>query len=276
MQQSLYRQLATAKSESVLFAKDLADWLLRRREALIPPRRLMYDGPQDVTLFKANGAEFLRYYTELCSLKPHESVLDVGSGMGRKTIPLTQYLSPVGQYEGLDVNQSGVDWCRRQISSRFPNFRFQLIDVYSSRYNPNGRQQAEAYTYPFATNHFDFAVLASVFTHMLPKGVERYLAETARVLKARGGRCLISYFLLNSAQKPVSDTGMQTRLFPINQGLYCIKSEAQPEDAVAFDETYIRQLYQTCGLEIVEIYYGAWRGQPPFLSYQDLILARKA
>ena len=63
--------------------------------------------------------------------------------------------------------------------------------------------------------------------------------------------------------------------FPEAHGVYRVKSTIQPEDAVAFDEAYIRQIYAACGLEIVQIYYGSWCGRKDFLSYQDLILARK-
>src|SRR5215212_9202219 len=112
MNVSFYTKLQTAKLEGVLWAKDLADQLLGRRDALIPPRRMMFDGPRDTAAFVANGAEFLRYYRDLCQLLPDETILDIGSGMGRKTIPLTRYLSQAGCYEGLDVNKVGVDWCQ--------------------------------------------------------------------------------------------------------------------------------------------------------------------
>lgn len=275
MNDSFETKLQTAKLEGLLWAKDLADQLLGRRDPLTPPRRMMFDGPRDRAAFAANGAEFLRYYRDLCHLQPDETILDIGSGIGRKTIPLTRYLSQAGRYEGLDVNKMGVDWCQQQITSRFPNFHFQQIDVYSSRYNPTGTQQADNYQVPFAQEHFDFAVLASVFTHMFAAGVQRYLTEIARVLKPGTGRCLISYFLLNPESEQLQSSQASGVYFPAAHGVYRVKSAAQPEDAVAFDEAYIRQIYAACGLEIVQIYYGSWCGRKDFLSYQDLILARK-
>jgi len=275
MNDSFYTKLQTAKLEGVLWAKDMADQLFGRRDPLLPPRRMMFDGPRDPAAFQANGAEFLRYYRDLCQLQPDETILDIGCGIGRKTIPLTRYLSQAGRYEGLDVNKVGVDWCQQQIASRFPNFHFQQIDVYSSRYNPSGTQQADNYQVPFAQDHFDFAVLASVFTHMFAPGVERYLSEIARVLKPGSGRCLISYFLLNPESEQLQASQASGVYFPEPHGVYRVKSATQPEDAVAFDEAYIRQLYAACGLEIVQIYAGSWCGRKDFLSYQDLILARK-
>ena len=59
--------------------------------SLMPPLDLMYDGPVGFEEFKTNGEEFFRHYTELCNLKPYERMLDVGSGIGRKTFLLTSH-----------------------------------------------------------------------------------------------------------------------------------------------------------------------------------------
>ena len=74
--------------------------LFRHCASLIPPLELMYDGPVGFEEFKTDGGEFFRYYTELCDLKPYERMLDVGSGIGRKTFLLTDYLNHEGSYEG--------------------------------------------------------------------------------------------------------------------------------------------------------------------------------
>ena len=272
---SIRRSVSAFKGEALLWAKDTLDLLLGRNEPMIPPRRLMFDGPRDKEVFKANGQEFLDHYINLCNLQPDEAILDIGCGIGRKTIPLTTYLQPTGEYMGLDVNRVGVDWCNRHIASRFPNFRFQQIDVYSSRYNPTGSQQSHTYVFPFPADRFDFAVLMSVFTHMMPEGVAQYLGETARVLQPGTGRCLISYFLLNPESRDRLAGRKTFPYFPVRYDIHAVQSEEQPEDAVAFDEDYVRDLYRANGLEIVEIYYGSWCGRPSYLSYQDLILARR-
>jgi SAM-dependent methyltransferase len=275
IKQRIPKKVHAGVEEAILWTKDLLDAGLGRREPMIPPRRLMFDGPRDVAVFKQNGAEFMRYYTDLCNLRPDEHVLDVGCGMGRKTIPLTTYLSQAGRYEGLDVNQKGVAWCQREITARFPNFRFQLIDVYSERYNPAGRQAAADYRFPFDDASFDFVILGSVFTHMLPAGVARYLAETARVLKPATARCLISYFILNEESISLMATAPSAFQFPVRRENHAVEWADRPEHAVAHDESYLRHLYATCGLKIEQIYYGAWCGRRAHLSFQDLVLARK-
>jgi SAM-dependent methyltransferase len=252
-------------------------WLarFRRQTALVPPIELMHDGPQSFKEFKKNGDEFLRYYISICGLKPDEQMLDVGSGIGRKTLPLVGYLSESGSYDGLELVKSGVDWCTERYTGKYPNFRFHRIDVRNELYNPEGRYKATEYRFPFADERFDLVVLNSVFTHMRAEEVENYLGEIARVLKT-GGRCLISFFLLNGESERLIDQGRSTIDLLHEIGPARAMSREKPELAIGFDENYVARLYQRSGLEIRKpIYYGSWCGRTDYLSYQDLILAFK-
>ena len=252
-------------------------WLARfgRRAALVPPVALMHDGPQSYRDFKQNGDEFFRYYVELCGLQPDEKILDVGSGIGRKTLPLIDYLNERGSYDGLELVKSGVEWCREKYSRNYPNFRFHLIDVYNELYHPEGKYRAAEYRFPFASEEFDFVVLNSVFTHMIAEEVENYLGEIARVLKP-GGRCLISFFLLNEESLRLIDEGKSTIALRHQIGPARALSREKPELAIGFDHGYVERLYEQVGLRIKQpINYGSWCGRGQFLSYQDLILAFK-
>ena len=140
----------------------------------------MHEGPRSYEVFKQNSEEFFRLYVDLCGLKPDEQILDVGCGIGRKTIRLTQYLGDGGAYEGIDIVKSGIDWCSERISRRYPRFRFQQIDVYNGYYNPGGRHKAAEYRFPYPDGSFDLVVLGSVFTHMLTDDTAHYLSEMAR------------------------------------------------------------------------------------------------
>lgn len=238
-----------------------------------PPTHMMFDGPQDEAIFKANGEEFLRIYCDLCGLMPTESILDVGSGIGRKTIPLTYYLDPTGSYDGIDVTESGVKWCQENITSVCPNFRFQHIDVHAPGYFPEGTCKPENYRFPFDDGTFDFVVMGSVFTHMQVNGIDNYLRETMRVLKI-DGRCLITYFLLD--QEALIRVGQDPgyRGFPYRHNAGLMASQEMPEQAIAFHEDLITTLYRHAGLDIERIEHGHWSGRPR-LSYQDIIVARK-
>src|SRR5712671_5833105 len=95
---------------------------LRGRDRLTPPKSLIFVGDGD---FEQAGREFRRYFIELANLQPHDRVLDVGCGIGRMAVPLTDYMSQEGEYWGFDIVRSGIEWCQSRISADFPNFHFQ-------------------------------------------------------------------------------------------------------------------------------------------------------
>jgi len=201
--------------------------LFGHHASMIPPLKLMHDGPVGFEEFKTNGEEFFRYYTELCDFKPYERMLDVGSGIGRKTFLLTDYLNGEGSYEGLDIVKTSVDWCTERITRKHPRFKFQLIDVCNRHYNPTGRYKASENRFPFADESFDFVVLCSVFTHMLAEDVEHYLCEVARVLKT-GGRCFITFFLLNESSLTLMRANKSSIDLNINLGSCLVGNASDP------------------------------------------------
>lgn len=254
---------------------DTADRLTGRHEELVPPRHLMYDGPPTVAAYRSNGEEFLGYFKELGNLQPTGRVLDVGSGMGRKTRPLTTYLQAEGQYDGVDPVRAGVEWCTRNISTRYPNFRFHHLDIYNERYNATGALRADEVVLPVEDDSVDLVVLGSVFTHMLPGDIDHYLAEIARVLKP-GGRSLISWFLLNDESRPLVAQGRAAHDFRHRVEMYMVENPDVPEQAIAFDEEFARAAYAKHGLAIVEpVRYGSWCRRATYLSFQDLVVAER-
>ena len=262
-------------SKVFYFLRDIIDLLLGRRDSLIPPRRLMFDGPQDILTFKRDGEEFLNYLIKLGGLKPNERILDVGCGIGRKTVPLTKYLDENGCYEGFDIVKVGIDWCNKRISTKHPNFHFQLVDVFNSHYNSKGRYKASEYRFPFENKFFDFVLLGSVFTHMLPEDMENYFYEIARILKT-GGRCLITIFLFNEESLQLTNAKKSTLDFKYGMGKFRTANANTQEAAVCYEESFVLSLYEKYGLKIIKpIHYGSWCGRRDFLSYQDIIVARK-
>lgn len=241
---------------------------------LVPSVADMFDGPQDLEIFKANGDEFLKIYQELCALGPGEKILDVGCGIGRKTVPLTQYLTSEAIYDGIDINKKGIDWCRQQIATRFPNFRFQHIDVYNQHYNPQGTCLAKDYKFPFDDDAFDFVMLGSVFTHMLSEDTAHYLSEIQRVLRT-GGRCLITCFLLTEESLDAIHGGRSSLDFQHTFGNYRAVSRETPELAIAHDESWVREICMQVGLKLARVDYGSWCGRTNSITYQDLVMATK-
>jgi SAM-dependent methyltransferase len=276
VRQTLKRLLPEAVKSVLRDAADLSvdslDWLLGRHDPLTPPRRLARNVGGD---FKRVGENVLQYLVQFGELQPQDAVLDVGCGCGRVAVPLTRYLNERGSYEGFDVDARAIQWCVRNITPRYPGFHFQAADMYSKRYNPTGKYQASEYDFPYGGKTFDCVFLTSVFTHLLPGDVEKYLAEVSRVMKD-SGRCLITFFLLNAESRRLVETGKSPLDFSHDFGKYRLADPDVPERAVAYEEAFVMELYEKCGLQVQEpIRYGSWCGRSQALDYQDIILASK-
>ena len=252
---------------------DVYDGVRGARHPLVPRRNDIFIGAGS---FLAAGTEFFRYLTELAGLRPTDRVLDVGCGLGRMAVPLTTYLKPpAGRYDGFDIVPKGIEWCRERFTPRYPNFGFVLADVYNTHYNPTGRYRASEYRFPYDDATFDLVFLTSVFTHMMTDEVVRYLEEIARVTKP-GGRCLVTMFLLNDESRALM-TGRTSRFdFRYGTGEVRYAVETVPEDAVAYDEAFVLNLFARCGFEVSPpVRYGSWCGRRDHLSFQDIIIATR-
>lgn len=273
------RKIRATLRSAVYSVQDLVDLLTGKSDSSIPPRRLrVMVGPcGEAGLFKAVGEEFLRFFINECSLKPNEAVLDVGCGCGQVAIPLTKYLDKRGRYEGFDLEKAMVKWCADNVSSKYPNFNFQVADVFNGVYNPKGKYKAHQYKFPYENETFDLIFLKSVFTHLLPLDMENYLSEISRVLK-KGGRCLITYFLLDEESLEAIGSGSSTLDFRYVFDNHRIVNETFPESAVAYDKGYILGLYRKLGLSVeAQPYRGSWARsiQKNYSGYQDMVLASK-
>jgi ubiquinone/menaquinone biosynthesis C-methylase UbiE len=225
--------------------------------------------------YKSVGLAFRDLFIKYGGLKPEHRVLDVGCGIGRMAVPLTGYLSAKAEYHGFDIVKSGIKWCQQAITPRYPNFHFTHCDIHNKQYNPHGKYQASSYKFPFDTASFDFVFLTSVFTHMFPPDMENYLSEISRVLK-KDGTCFITFFLMNEESKNQIRNGSTTQPFTHEMDGYFIVTTENPEAAIAFPEPYVRKLFSKFGLSISEpIHFGSWCGRQQFLSYQDIVIAKK-
>ncbi len=253
----------------------------------IPPDNMvqMYSGSATAGQYMAIGDSILAYLTEHARLQPHHKVLDVGCGIGLAARPLIPFLKDGGSYDGFDVMQAPIDWCREQYRA-YPSFRFRHADVYNKHYNPNGPTLAKDYKFPYASGQFDLVVLTSVFTHLLPDDMKNYLREVASVMKP-GARCFVTYFLLNPEstarvdrwlKEHPHDRGVPGGLgFRWEFGNCCrLYDKDVPETAVAYNENWIKERYDEQKLTIEKVQYREWcRGslQP---GWQDAILALKS
>lgn len=240
-------------------------------EEMIPDYSVAsYVGDLGPESFLQVGREMIDRFRQLCDLQPGESVLEVGCGIGRIAIPLTQYLTE-GCYVGFDIVPHGIEWCQKRVTPLYPNFRFFLADVRNDFYHPEGRKRACDYRFPVVEGSFDFAFLTSVFTHMLPKDVEHYVSEIARALDPRTGRVFCTAYIVSDEAKRQLDSGTSVRKFERGDG-YWTESKQNPEAAIGYDESYLRDVFERSGLEVTRIVTSGWWAQP---TAQDILIARK-
>jgi len=240
-----------------------------------------FPAPPDQLVQYVGGGDFLAIGRSLrdevirAGLRPDHSILDVGCGVGRLAVPLTDYLSPVGRFRGFDVHQPSIDWCATQLTPRFPNFQFSAHDIRHPHYNPGGAIAPTRFQYPYPDQSFDFVSPWSVFTHLQLPEVRHFRAEIRRVLVA-GGRLLVSCFLLTeereaSARKSDFYRGMTT----VAPGIKALDPKV-PEKALAYAEPLFLRELTAAGFRLEEKQYGTWCGtnRHTFLGYQDKLILR--
>jgi SAM-dependent methyltransferase len=276
---------AKARAQLIYLLKAAARYLrwlptdLRERRdgdlmsGLMPPRRLSFVGRGD---FERTGKEYLAHFQVLGGLQPGDRVLDMGCGIGRMAIPLMGYLDDSGSYAGFDVGRAMIRWCRREITARRPDFEFTWAPVYNQKYNPFGTISAVEFRFPYENGSFDFIFATSLFTHLVRAETEHYLRETARVLRP-GGTCLLTFFALDEHAEREMTAGRASFDFrhPIEGGF--TTDPSQPEEAIAFRASDLREMLAAAGLEVQEpIRFGLWSNHPEGPAGQDVVIARRA
>lgn len=225
--------------------------------------------------FENGGAEFLLYLKLFCKIKPQEKILEIGCGCGKMALYLKEYLNFPVEYVGIDPMYDAIKWCKRKITCKYPNFTFYHIDIKNMLYNPKGKYTAKEYSFPFENSKFDIIFLSSVFTHMLPDGVDNYLKEISRLLSHKG-RCLATFFLLNEKQEELAKKGLNKISFKFGQKEWKYAYKNNPEAAIAYDESYILSLLSKHNLALKQdIIYGRWTGREDEISFQDILLIGK-
>jgi SAM-dependent methyltransferase len=254
-----WRRLASFARDRLYRGLSLADDALRRGDdALLPPAhlRIYYYRSLNPAAFE-RACHDVRLELVSRGLQPHHRLLDIGCGIGNLAIGLLDYLD--GAYQGVDVHPEAIAWCQKAITPRHPRFRFQRIDVLNHAYNPSGPVTAATFRFPFADEEFDYVFLGSVFTHMLPGDVERYIGEIARMLRP-AGVCIASFFLLNDSTRPGVDAGRSFIPFGVSHpsGVCRLHSASAPEAAVCFEERFVQSLLGRAGLQITDVRRGGW------------------
>lgn len=278
------------RSRGAALARRAAKGVARRalavvgREDLLAPS-LTYRGyriPTELVNLTGGGAdtwdrigrEHLAVYARLAPIAPEHAVLELGCGVGRDAILLTEVLGQRGSYLGIDLIAPSIRWCQRNITARHPHFRFVHFDGQSQLHNPGGRVEPAQVALPAANTTIDRVIAQSVFTHMFEAAIVNTLREVRRVLRPEG-LVVATFFVVDDAIRArVKDQDLHFR-HPHGEGCYVIDPNV-PEAAVAFTEIALARMLSAAGLERVgEVHRGFWSGHPS-PDGQDIVVMRAA
>jgi SAM-dependent methyltransferase len=211
--------------------------------------------------------------TGLCA---GHTVLDIGCGIGRNATALYRRFGETIEYRGFDIVRHGVTWCREHFAPLSDRYVFDRADIYNSAYNPSGRLRAEDYVFPYPDQSADVAFATSVFTHMQPAGVARYLGEAARVLKD-GGVAYFTFFILDEHARAQIASGRASFSFRHALGDCRVEKASEPDGVVAYPLAWVRATLAGAGFAEPLVLTAGWRdgrgADGP--SFQDVVIARK-
>ncbi|WP_374650948.1 class I SAM-dependent methyltransferase [Dongia sp.] len=261
-----------AEIDEAVFASLLKS-IRRNRFLPIPSQERNFVGDGD---FLAIGCEFLRHFVELGGLRPQDRVLEIGCGIGRMALPLTQYLeAPAGHYIGFDVVPAGIDWCRENIGGAYANFEFLHLDFNNQLYNPQGKLSEQG-ALPFEDASVDFLFMTSVVTHLDPAYTTFYFREAARLLRP-AGRLFVTAFVLDTANRTLVEARKARPAFHLEgDGPDYIADRDHPMAAVAFDADWLLGMARDLGLQLARpIAFGHWSGRVAE-NFQDICVFQRA
>jgi len=221
----------------------------------------------------------MEQYAKCAPIDKDASVLEVGCGVGRDAIQLTEHLSSEGTYVGIDIIRPSIEWCQANITPRYPNFTFHYLDIKSQIHNPGGSLRVRDVKLPAPSASVDRIILQSVFTHMFYDDIIHYLKEFRRILKP-GGKVVTSFFVIDEeSQKMIKASGGDpafnlTFAFPYGEGCF-INDERYPEGAVAFTVPRLQQMLVKSGMVLDQpIHPGFWSGRQGVTDGQDIAVLK--
>jgi len=241
--------------------------------------RLTGGGPESFDVISRGHMDQLTKYAPVA---PEHNVLEIGCGIGRDAIPLSEILKADSLYLGVDIIRESTEWCQKNIGGSHPNFHFAHFDVKDQLHNPSGTMATTDISFPLAAESINRIIGQSVFTHMFEEGITHYLREFHRVLDP-AGLAMVSFFIVDDSklahvrsQEAAVDAAALR--FPFEYAAGCYINDLQvPAGAVAYELGALQRMLDASGLELAQpVHYGFWSGlHPDTHDGQDMVILQK-
>jgi SAM-dependent methyltransferase len=226
------------------------------------------------------ASETLAVLAKYVDLNGQRSILDVGCGCGRIAAALTQHVGSATQYAGVDILPGLVDFARRFITSRYPNFEFLLLDESNQTYDgwraKNAQSDLAKLSEARPAGSVDLAIAVSLFTHLDFAPAVETLTAMGHLL-TKGGRAFITIFLLDpKAREGIENgrTGFSFKHRTASGKLFAEKLE-DPTYGVAHEIGQLEDLIRAAGFELERWVHGYWSQGNSGESFQDALILRK-
>lgn len=227
------------------------------------------------------ATEILGAVTNYVDLTLPRSVLDVGCGCGRIAAGLTQHLTPGSRYVGVDIVSGLVDFGKKFITSRYPNFTFLLLDQGNFTYDALRQKEARIDIAKLSeaqpAGSVDLAISISLFTHLDYAQALDILTAISRML-TKGGQAFVTVFMVDADARGAIESGRTNFSFRHRTPSGKLQAEKleDPTYAVGYEVEQIGELARSAGLELERWVRGYWSQGGPGESFQDALVLRKA
>jgi SAM-dependent methyltransferase len=226
------------------------------------------------------AAEIVAALAKRVDLGAVRSILDVGCGCGRIATALTQHLNSISHYVGVDILPALVEFGRKFISPRYPQFEFLLLDEGNSTYDAWKRKGSVADLARLSDarrgGSVDLAISVSLFTHLDYLPAVKILSAIGGML-AEGRQAFITFFVLDSEVRAGITGGRSCFQFahrtPSGE-LFAEKIE-DPTYAVGYSVEKLDELIRSAGLQREQWIRGYWAQGNSGEIFQDAVILTK-